>query len=180
MGHVDIDDAAETDSIDGLDYTGRWGDFWANAGEKRRQLVAYLERKNVPLYGSSQAAYKKATKGHIDTWPLIRHTITTSPQNTYAVVPSLKAMLAAPTLDEIPADAIKALLVGLDTQTQELLLSSTGAAVNASALSGDGAAKAGRVLSAKTIARLAEAIGIIEDLVASGAVTLKEPEETEL
>ena len=135
----------------------------------------------MPLYGSSQAAYKKATGGHIDTWPLIRHTITTSPQNTYAVVPSLKAMLTAPTLDEIPADALKALLVGLDTQTQELLLSSSDAAVNASALAGEGVAKAGRVLSAKTIARLREAMDTLEALVASGAIPLKpEPEEPEL
>ena len=180
LGHVDVADDAETASVDGLDYTGRWGDFWANAGEKRRQLVAYLEKRHVPLYGSSQAAYKKATKGHIDTWPLIRHTITTSPQNTYAVVPSLKAMLAAPTLDEIPADALKALLVGLDAQTTELLLNSPAAAVTASALVGDGAAKAGRVLSMKTIARLREAMDVLEALVASGAVKLNEPEEHEL
>jgi hypothetical protein len=177
LGHVDIDDEAETVSIDGNDYVGRWGDFWANAGEKRRQLVAYLEKRNVPLYGSSQAAYKKATGGHIDTWPLIRHTITTSPQNTYAVVPSLKAMLTAPTLDEIPADALKALLVGLDTQTQELLLNSPDAAVQASALVGDGAAKAGRVLSARTIQRLQEAMDILDALVASGAVVLAPEQE---
>ncbi len=178
LGHVDIDDEADTASIDGVDYTGRWGDFWANAGEKRRQLVAYLERRGVNLYGSSQAAYKKATKGHIDTWPLIRHTITTSPQNTYAVVPSLKAMLTAPTLDEIPADALKALLVGLDAQTTELLLSSPDAAVQASALVGDGAAKAGRTLSLRTIQRLQAAMDILDELVSSGAVVLApEPEE---
>ncbi len=95
-------------------------------------------------------------------------------------MPSLKAMLTAPTLDEIPADALKALLVGLDTQTQELLLNSSDAAVQASDLAGDGAAKAGRVLSAKTIARLTEAMQVLEALVASGAVKLKEPEEPEL
>ena len=180
LGHVDIDDEAETVSIDGIDYTGRWANFWADAGEKRRALVAYLERRNIPMYNSTQAAYKKATGGHIDVWPLIRNTVTTSPQNTTAVMPSLKALLTAPTLDEMPADALKALLVGLDTQTQELLLSSSDAAVNASALAGEGVAKAGRVLSAKTIARLREAMDTLEALVASGAVPLKpEPEETE-
>jgi hypothetical protein len=179
LGHVAIDDTADTATVDGEEYTGRWGDFWANAGEKRRQLVAYLERRSVPLYGSSQAAYKKATRGHIDTWPLIRHTITTSPQNTYAVVPAIKALLTAPTLDEIPADALKALLVGLDTDTQELLLNSPAAAVQASALVGDGVAKAGRVLSLKTIARLREAMDILDGLVASGKVTLKEPDPEE-
>ncbi len=181
LGHVDIDDDAETATVDGADYVGRWGDFWANAGEKRRELVAYLERRHVPLYGSSQAAYKKATGGHIDKWPLIRHTITTSPQNVYAVVPAIKALLTAPQLDEIPADALKALLVGLDTDTRELLQNSPGAAVQASALVGDGAAKAGRVLSAKSIARLREAMDALEALVASGVVQLKpEPEDPEL
>ncbi len=166
--------------VDGVDYTGRWGDFWINAGEKRRALVGYLERKHTPLYNSTQAAYKKATNGHIDVWPLIRNTITTSPQNTYAVVPSLKAMLTAPTLDEIPADALKALLVGLDAPTQELLLTSPELAVHASSTVGDGAAKAGRVLSMKTIARLREAMDLLEALVASGAVPLRpEPEEPE-
>ncbi len=179
LGHVDIDDEAETVMVDGVDYTGRWADFWINAGEKRRALVSMLERKHTPLYNSTQAAYKKATGGHIDIWPLIRNTVTTSPQNTNAVMPSLKAMLAAPTLDEIPADALKALLVGLDTQTQELLLNSPAAAVNASALVGDGAAKAGRVLSMKTLARLQEAMDVLDALVASGAVKLREPEEPE-
>jgi hypothetical protein len=92
-------------------------------------------------------------------------------------MPSLKAMLTAPTLDEIPADALKALLVGLDTQTQELLLNSPDAAVQASALAGDGAAKAGRVLSARTIQRLQEAMDILDALVASGAVVLAPEQE---
>ena len=142
LGNVYIDDDAETVEIDGHDYTGRWGDFWANAGEQRRALVASLERQAVQLYGSSQAAYKKASSlGHIDTWPLIRHTITTSPQNTYAVVPPIKALLAAPSIDEIPAEALKALLVGLDASTTELLLSSPEAVVTAPATAGDEAVR---------------------------------------
>lgn len=77
---------------------GLWADFWANAGEKRRELVARLERQGVPLFGSSQPAargVRKASDGHIEVWPLVRHTITTSPQNTHAVVPPLKALIAA-------------------------------------------------------------------------------------
>jgi hypothetical protein len=171
LGHVDIDDDASTAEVDGTEYLGRWGDFWANAGEKRRQLVAMLERRGVALYGSSQAAYKKATLGHIDTWPLIRHTITTSPQNTHAVVPSLKALLTAPTLDEIPAEALKALLVGLDAQTADLLLTS-------SSWTGDGSGKAGRVLSMKTITELRAAIDALEALVARGAFSPPDSEET--
>ncbi len=172
LGHVDIDDDAETAEVDGQPYLGRWGDFWANAGEKRRQLVAMLERRGVALYGSSQAAYKKADGGHILVWPLIRHTITTSPQNTNAVVPALKALLTAPTLDEIPADALKALLVGLDARTADLLLTS------ASRL-GDGSGKAGRVLSMQTITELRAAMDALEALVARGAFRPPDSEETD-
>ena len=108
LGRVLLDAKAETD--------GMWADFWANAGEQRRGLIAKLERANVPLFGSSLAVrggVRKADDGHIDVWPLIRHTITTSPQNTYAVVPALKALL----MTDIPRDALtkaarKAALVG--------------------------------------------------------------------
>lgn len=91
LGRITLDQAPEAD--------GYWADFWVNAGEKRRKLLADLEQKGVPLYGSSQSAGKAYVKvgpdGHIDTWPLVRHTITTSPQNTHAVVPALKALLEA-------------------------------------------------------------------------------------
>jgi len=90
LGKAVLDAAPEPD--------GLWADFWANAGEKRRELVARLERSGVPLFGSSQPAargVRKASDGHIEVWPLVRHTITTSPQNTHAVVPPLKALIAA-------------------------------------------------------------------------------------
>ena len=170
LGHVVMDEEPEDEGV--------WADFWANAGEKRRNLIARLERSAVPLYGSSEAAYKKASaNGHIDAWPLIRHTITTSPQNTYAVLPPLKAFLTAPTIDELPADAIKALLVGLDASTIELLSSSPSAAVTASALAGDVAVKSGRVLSAKTIEQLRSAITLLGDLIAQGALLPESDEE---
>lgn len=163
IGTSIFDDKAETVTIDGHDYTGRWADFWANAGEKRRELVAALERRAVPLYASSQAAYsRKAASGHIDVWPVIRNTISTSPQNTYAVVPPIKALLTAPSLDEIPADALKALLVGLDATTLELLTGSADAAVTASAQPGSDGVKAGRVLSRQTIADLERVLDLAE------------------
>jgi hypothetical protein len=170
LGHVLMDTYPEDEGI--------WADFWANAGEKRRDLIARLERGGVPLYGSSEAAYKKADmNGHIDVWPLIRHTITTSPQNTYAVLPPLKAFLTVPSIDELPADALKALLVGLDASTTELLLSSPSAAVTASALAGGGAVKSGRVLSTRTITQLRAAIELLGDLIAQGALVPEEPTE---
>jgi hypothetical protein len=161
LGHVLMDATPEDEGI--------WADFWANAGEKRRELIARLERGGVPLYGSSEAAYKKASDtGHIDVWPMIRHTITTTPQNTYAVLPPLKAFLTAPTIDELPAEALKALLVGLDASTTELLSGSPSAAVTASALAGQEAVKAGRVLSKKNLDDLRTAIELLSDLQARG------------
>lgn len=98
LGRIVLDEQPDGD--------GLWADFWANAGERRRDLVARLEKAGVPLYGSSQAitpAVRKASDGRIEVWPLYRHTITTSPQNTHAVVPALKALLDAA---DIPYDAL--------------------------------------------------------------------------
>jgi hypothetical protein len=105
--------ADESPEMDGL-----WVDLWANAGERRLRLVADLERRGAHLYGSSESApgwrVNKAT-GEILTWPWIRQTISTSPQNTLAVMPSLKAILAADIpLREVGLGAVKAALVGLD------------------------------------------------------------------
>ncbi len=155
IGRVVLDDEADDD--------GYWADMWANAGEQRRKLIATLEQRGVPLYGSSEAvpgAVKK-TDGHIDVWPIIRHTITTSPQNTWAVVPSLKAVLTDYS-DEISPEALKAAVLGLDATTIELLLGSRSAAVNASAVVGQDSGKAGRVLSAKTIADLERVLALAE------------------
>ena len=111
LGRVVLDEQPESDGV--------WADFWANAGEKRRDLLGRLESKGIPLYGSSEAvapAVRKASDGHIEVWPLIRHTITTSPQNTHAVVPPLKAVLDAVDIpyDALTVAALKAATVGMD------------------------------------------------------------------
>ena len=166
IGHLQFDEDPEAD--------GYWADWWANAGEKRRRLIGLLERKGVPLYGSTEAVAKAralwptAEDGHIPVWPVIRHTISTTPQNTYAVVPALKATLAAFNIDEIPAEALKALLVGLDAETTELLLSSPEAAVHASVLASAEAVKAGRVLSSRNRNDLRAAIEALTELLARG------------
>lgn len=109
LGHVVLDEQPQDD--------GLWADFWANAGERRRDLLARLERQGVPLYGSSEPvqAGVRVSKadGHIEVWPLIRHTITTTPQNTHAVVPALKALLDdAPSIEALTVDALVAAVVG--------------------------------------------------------------------
>lgn len=153
IGHLQFDAEPEQD--------GYWADFWANAGEKRRQLVALLERRGVPLFGSTEAVkgarvmWPPEEDGHIPVWPVTRHTISTSPQNTLAVVPALKAALTASAFDELPAEAIKAMLLGLDASTAELLLSSSDAAVTASALAGEEAV----TTAAEVIEAVTEALG---------------------
>ena len=164
LGRVVLDEEPESD--------GYWADWWANAGENRRKLIASLERRNVPLYGSSQAVasgIRKADTGHIEVWPLYRHTITTSPQNTYAVVPALKAWLDDPTFDDLTMDALKAFLVGVnDLADLQTTFQAAGGETFPMA-GGETAAKAGRVLSAKNeqALRLAmeELAGVLAKLV---------------
>ena len=150
LGKVVLDAGPSTLTTDEGEFDGVLADFWANAGEKRVALIATLQRRGVKLYGSSEAvakAVRKAPDGHIDLWPLYRHTITTSPQNTYAVVPPLKAVLAADlSFDEVGLAALRAALVGLGDLSADL---------HATSLEGERAAKA---------RRLSEALGEAERL----------------
>lgn len=153
LGHVVLDEDPEED--------GLWADFWANAGEQRRKLVAMLERRGTQLFGSSQpvqGAVVKGDLGRIDVWPIRYHTITTSPQNTAALVPALKAALGSPSLDDVPADAVKAFLTGLEPETDDLLSTSPDLAAIASDLVGETAVKAGRVLAQEKEERLRSAL----------------------
>jgi hypothetical protein len=146
LGRIVLDENAEDD--------GYWADFWANAGEKRLALVKRLEERGAALYGSSRAANKAADPdtGEITYWPLIRHTITTSPQNILAVVPPIKAVLDHPDLAEQPADALRALLAGLaDDLTQP----------HPGPRRSDDV-KAGRVLSARNLSALLDALAAFD------------------
>lgn len=104
------------------DIAGVWVDFWAKAGEKRLALVKALEERGSRLYGSSQASpdwRKNKATGEITVWPWVRQTISTSPQNTLAVMPALKALLAADLpFEEVGLAAVKAALVGLGDALQ--------------------------------------------------------------
>lgn len=127
LGKVVLDADPEDD--------GLWADFWANAGEDRRRLVAQLERRSVPLYGSTQpvsGGVVRGKAGHIDVWPIKYHTISTSPQNTYAVVPPLKALLTADDIDGIGWAAVKAALLGLADSMADLRPTSRGGAASTS------------------------------------------------
>lgn len=143
LGRLVLDEYPETE--------GYWSDYWANAGEARLKLVAQLEERGTKLYGSSQAAYKKADPltGELLTWPMVREAISTSPQNTLAIMPSLKAVLAADVpFDDVGLGALKAALLGIDDLGDDLAQTSE---------AGDAAAKAGRVLSSKNEERVRRA-----------------------
>lgn len=157
MGRIVLDEEPSEEDIDGERFTGIWADFWANAGEKRRALVAALERRAVPLFGSSQPVYasvRKSKAGHIDVWPVRFHTITTSPQNTHAVLPPLtaKAMLDDPYLAELSVGALRAFLTGADDLGRDLLPTSA---------QGEDGAKAGRVLSGINETDIDELLGML-------------------
>lgn len=149
LGRVVMDERPESD--------GLWADFWANAGEKRRSLIAALERRGVPLYGSSQAiptAVRKAADGHLDVWPVYRHTITTSPQNTLAVVPALKALLTG----GLPSDATS------KASLEVALLGMDGTPSRSTAPAGSDPIAAG--LAPETLDKLETALDAVADLVA--------------
>lgn len=165
LGRVIMDAEPSEEIVDDIPYAGVWGDLWANLGEKRRALIRTLAERNAPLYGSSQAvpgSTRKADTGHIDLWPVYRHTLSTSPQNTHAVVPSLKAMLTDPdvSLDDVGLAALKAALVGLDELIPILGATRSGDGPAAAEVQG----KAGRVLSARNEAALRRALGELSDL----------------
>ena len=173
IGEIELDDDA--------DDFGLWANWWIRQGQANDQRigarrVAALQEMGVPVYGSSYAAYKKkASDGHIDVWPIIRHTATTTPRNTHAAIPSLKAVLADLNPDAMTKGAMKALLEGYATTT-ELLSSSTSAAVTASALSGEEAVKAGRVLSKLNATDLKAIARLVQQLLGRGNVALEDEE----
>ena len=78
---------------------GHWVTVWLDAGKERIRLIRALAEKGAQIFGSSEPVQSlvkinKAT-GHIDVWPYLRQTLSTSPQNTHSVLAPLKADLSA-------------------------------------------------------------------------------------
>jgi hypothetical protein len=165
IGEIELDDDP--------DEFGLWAQWWIRQGQANDQRIgarraAALQEMGHSIYGSSLAAYRqKADDGHIEVWPVIRHTASTTPRNTHAAIPPLKAILADLNPDAMTKGAMKALLEGYAT-TSDLLLTSLDAAANPSAPTGDEVAKAGRVLSRKNLDDLRTAIELLSDLQARG------------
>ena len=141
------------------DDEGWWVDLWLNAGEKRLGLVRKLAEKGAELYGSSYA-YPNLVKrdpkgtGHIQVWPYMMQTLSTSPQNTNSVHRPAKAVLDAFTQADIAVEPILAdVLTELDV-LRDLDADPTGEA----------AAKAGRELSGANLREIEEWREFLDEL----------------
>lgn len=157
LAKMTMDEEPSTEELDGERFYGVWADLWANLSEHRRLAIGALERRNVPLYGSSVPVAKAVQidpSGHIDVWPVRFHTITTSPINTRAVLPPLaKAdLLDDPTIADLPVGALRAFLTGEDDLTN----------LRSTSPQGEDGAKAGRVLSGLNEKDLDEAVTALE------------------
>lgn len=143
---------------------GWWEDFWLNAGESRLARVKRLVAKGAELYGSSTPLQtpgirvKRGRDGHIEVWPHAESTMSTSPNNQFAILRPAKAMLddfALADIDLLPM--AKALAADIDALGIELQVNSE---------RGDPVAKAGRVLSAVNEAALRSALEQIDAVLA--------------
>jgi hypothetical protein len=130
-----------------MDDDGWWVDLWLNAGEKRLALVKSLAEKGAELFGSSYAypnLVKRGKAGHIEVWPYMMQTLSTSPQNIHSTIRPAKAVLDAFNQADIAVDARLAdILTELETLRD----------LDAN-LTGEAAAKAGRELSGANLREL--------------------------
>lgn len=158
LGKIVLDEEPSKDTVGDEMLEGVWADFWINAGEKKRKLIGTLAERHVPMYGSSQpvqSGIRIAKSGAIDVWPVRFHTITTSPQNTHAVLAPMKAsvLLDDPSLADLSVGALRAFLTGSDDLGSDLLSIALD-----DGPAGKTGAKAGRVLSAVNEADIEEAL----------------------
>jgi hypothetical protein len=140
-----------------MDDEGWWVDLWLNAGEKRLSLVKSLAEKGAQLFGSSYAypnLVKRGKAGHIDVWPYMMQTLSTSPQNIHSVHRPAKAMLDAFNQADITVDARLAdILTELDTLRD----------LDAN-LTGEAAAKAGRELSGANLKEIEDWLEMLDGI----------------
>jgi hypothetical protein len=138
-----------------MESDGWWVDTWMQAGERRLKLVEELISRGAPIRGSSWAypnLVKRGKAGHIDVWPYFVQTLSTSPQNNRSNFASAKAALDLFPLSEIPLDErFRALLGSLGNPEPDPDLTT-----------GEGWAKAGRVISSKNEQAMQEAIDALQ------------------
>lgn len=143
---------------------GWWEDLWLNAGEARLARVKALVAKGAKLFGSSTPLQtpgirvQRGRDGHIDVWAHAESTLSTSPQNTLAILRPAKAVL-----DDFQLAGINLLPVAKALAAD---LDALGVTLADSSRLGDPAAKAGRVLSATNEAALRAALEQIDAVLA--------------
>jgi cation transport regulator ChaB len=153
-----------------MDEDGWWVDLWLNAGERRLALVRKLAEKGAELFGSSYAypnLVKRGKAGHIDVWPYMMQTLSTSPQNTNSIHRPAKAVLDAFTEADIAVEPILA-----DVLTELATLRDLPATFP---LGGEQAAKAGGEES--DLARWSEVLAGIDRRIAAIRTKFNTPED---
>lgn len=162
MGKSVIAEAGDLD----FDDDGGWVTVWLRHGERRLNLVRRLAEKGAQIFGSSEAVdgssrlragkailpWRRDIPGAIVSWHYSGQTLSTSPQNTLSVLRPLKA-----TLDDLSSGIITptdAFFTDLAAFVDNL----TGPAADPT---GDAAAKAGRILSAKNEEALRDAVSAL-------------------
>lgn len=163
MGRAELGKAVDLGPFRGPgdepDEDGWWVTVWLKHGERRLDLVRKLADRGAQLYGSSESVaglVQKAATGEILTWPYVRQTLSTSPQNTYSILRPLKA-----TLDDYLAEGVlPGAAFWADT---ERAMRDLGASLRDPSLRRaiDGA-KAGRVLSGVNEAALRDALDVLD------------------
>lgn len=157
------------------DEDGWWVDLWLNAGERRLTLVRKLAEKGAELFGSSYAypnLIRRGKAGHIDVWPYMMQTLSTSPQNTHSVIRPGKAVLDIFDQADI---AVRPVLRDVLAELERQYLPSRAATqrmITAADLP-DAAAKAGRELSGRNLAEIGEWLELL-DSIASRARSLRD------
>lgn len=149
---------------------GWWVDFWVKAGQKRTSLIRQLAERGAQLFGSSQIVPGSGkinnSTGHIERWPMVLETLTTSPQNTLSTFRTAKAVLdEADDADISLSGSFRELLATFDNLGADLSLTSY-----PDGDAGDVTAKAGRVLAAhheRSLRELTDALQRYLDLMAN-------------
>ena len=143
---------------------GWWEKVWWTLADARARRFQSMEAKGAVLYGSSTplqtpgVRVRRGKDGHIEQWPHAESTLSFSPQNNRAVLRPAKALLedaAIAQIDVLPY--AKALIDSLDDLGADLPLTSY-----PDADTGDAAAKAGRVLSARNERAIREAQELLD------------------
>lgn len=163
MGRAELGKAIDLGRFDGAsnepDEDGWWVTVWLKHGERRVDLVRKLADRGAQLYGSSESVaglVQKAKDGEILTWPYVRQTLSTSPQNTYSVLRPLKA-----TIDELIAEGVPP-GVAFWADAERAMAALGGSLRDPSLARAIDAAKAGRVFSGRNESDLLEALGNLD------------------